>query len=85
MGVDEIHLGKKQKFLTVVSNLETGEPLWFGAERKEETLDEFFGSQLSSFQRGRIAAACVDMWEPYTQQHSESGCRNAASCSTSFT
>ena len=29
MGVDEIHLGKKQKFLTVVSNLETGEPLWF--------------------------------------------------------
>jgi len=66
MGVDEIHLGKKQKFLTVVSNLETGEPLWFGAERKEETLDEFFGSQLSSFQRGRIAAACVDMWEPYT-------------------
>ena len=66
MGVDEIHLGKKQKFLTVVSNLETGEPLWFGAERKEETLDEFFGRQLSSFQRGRIAAACVDMWEPYT-------------------
>lgn len=66
MGVDEIHLGKKQKFLTVVSNLETGEPLWFGAERKEETLDEFFRSQLSSFQRGRIAAACVDMWEPYT-------------------
>ena len=24
MGVDEIHLGKKQKFLTVVCNLETG-------------------------------------------------------------
>ena len=27
MGVDEIYLGKKTKFLTVVSNLETGEPL----------------------------------------------------------
>jgi len=26
MGVDEIHLGKKQKSLTVVSNVETGEP-----------------------------------------------------------
>jgi transposase len=37
MGVDEIHLGKKQKFLTVVCNLETGEPLWFGRERKKET------------------------------------------------
>ena len=27
MGVDELYLGKKQKFLTVVTNLETGEPL----------------------------------------------------------
>jgi len=42
MGVDEIHLGKKQKFITVVCNLETGEPLWFGRERKKETLDAFF-------------------------------------------
>jgi len=67
MGVDEIHLGKKQKFLTVVSNLETGEPLWFGRERKKETLDEFFEKQLSSFQRSAIRAACVDMWEPYRQ------------------
>jgi transposase len=32
LGVDEIYLGKSQKFLTVTSNLETGEPLWFGAE-----------------------------------------------------
>ena len=28
MGVDEIYLGKSQKFLTVVSDLESGEPLW---------------------------------------------------------
>ncbi len=67
MGVDEIYLGKTLKFLTVVSNLETGEPLWFGPERKEETLDEFFRTQLSALQRGRITAACVDMWEPFTK------------------
>ena len=67
MGIDEIYLGKKQKFLTVVSNLETGEPLWFGRERKKETLDEFFGKQLSRFQRNAIRAACVDMWEPFRQ------------------
>ena len=66
MGVDEIYLGKTQKFLTVVSNLETGEPLWFGKDRKEETLDEFFRGELSGLQRGRITAACVDMWEPFT-------------------
>ena len=65
MGVDEIYRGKKDKFLTVVCNLETGEPLWFGRERKQETLDEFFRSELSKRQRGRIEAACVDMWEPF--------------------
>ncbi len=67
MGVDEIHLGKKEKFLTVVSNLETGEPLWFGKERKEETLDEYFRRELNKRQRGQIEAACVDMWEPFTK------------------
>ena len=65
MGVDEIHLGKKQKFLTVVCNLQTGEPLWFGRDRKKETLDEFFDQELSAFQRRGITAACIDMWEPY--------------------
>jgi len=66
MGVDEIFLGKKTKFVTVVSNLETGEPLWFGLERKKETLDEFFRTELSARQRQRIESACVDMWEAYT-------------------
>ena len=65
MGVDEIYRGKKGKFLTVVCNLETAEPLWFGRERKKETLDDFFRSQLRSGQRKRIEAACVDMWEPF--------------------
>ena len=65
MGVDELYRGKKGKFLTVVCNLETGEPLWFGKERKQETLDDFFRSQLVSRQRKLIEAACVDMWEPF--------------------
>ena len=77
MGVDEIHLGKKQKFITVVSNLQAGEPLWFGRERKRETLDQFFENELSVRQRGRIEAACVDMWEPYRQsiEHWAPKCR----------
>jgi transposase len=65
MGVDEIYLGKKQKFLSVVCNLETGEPLWFGRERKKETLDGFFQTELSAQQRRGIQAACLDMWKPY--------------------
>ena len=65
LGVDEIFLGKTTKFITVVSNLESGEPLWFGRERKKETLDEFFRSELSARQRQRLEAACVDLWEPF--------------------
>jgi transposase len=65
IGVDEIYKGKREKFLTVVCNLQTGEPLWFGRERKRETLDEFFRTQLRCRQRKRIEAACLDMWEPF--------------------
>jgi len=77
MGVDEIYFGKQMKFITVVSNLETGEPLWFGQDRKQETLDEFFQTQLGANQRQRIAAACVDMWRPFTNSigHWAPNCR----------
>ena len=88
IGVDEIYRGKKDKFLTVVSNLETGEPLWFGKERKKETLDEYFRTELRSGQRKRIEAACVDMWEPFRQSieqwfpDAESSMTNSTSSST---
>jgi hypothetical protein len=39
--------------------------LWFGRERKKETLDEFFNKELTAKQRRGIEAACVDVWEPY--------------------
>lgn len=66
MGVDEIWLGKRTKFLTVVSNLESAEPLWFGRDRTQATLDEFFRTELSRGQRSRIQTACVDMWQAFT-------------------
>lgn len=65
LGVDEIFLGKTVKFLTVVSDLETGEPLWVGRERKRQTLDQFFAEALPPAQRLSIRAVCVDMWEPF--------------------
>lgn len=65
MGVDEIYLGKRKKFITVVSNLDTAEPVWFGPERKKDTLDGFFAKELDEGQRMTITAACVDMWEPF--------------------
>ena len=69
MGVDEIYFGKQMKFITVVSNLATGEPLWFGQDGRQETLDEFFRTQLIARQRKRVEAACVDMWRPFTNSN----------------
>lgn len=66
MGVDEIFWGKG-KCLTVVSDLEAGEPIWAGKERKKETLDRFFAEYLPPRRRRFVRAVCVDMWEPYLQ------------------
>lgn len=66
MGVDEIWVGRRTKFLTVVSNLDSGEPLWFGPDRTQVTLDGFFRTELSRGQRSRIQTACVDMWRAFT-------------------
>jgi hypothetical protein len=33
MDVDKIYFGKQTKFITMVSNLDSGEPLWFGHGR----------------------------------------------------
>ncbi len=59
--MDEIFLGKI-KFLTVVSDLETSEPLWMGLERKRETLDRFFTEALPPRRRRAVRAVCVDIW-----------------------
>ncbi len=66
MGVDEL-FWQKGKCLTVVSDLEAGEPIWAGPERKRETLDRFFVEYLPSRRRRAVRAICVDMWEPYLQ------------------
>ena len=67
LGVDEIFLGRSVKFLTVVSNLETGEPVWMGQDRKRETLDRYFAEALPRQHRRFVRAVCVDMWEPFVQ------------------
>ena len=64
MGVDEL-FWRKGHCLTVVSDLERGEPIWAGPERKKETLDRFFAEELPPRRRRWVRAVCVDMWEPY--------------------
>ena len=54
MGVDEIYLGKRQKFLTVVTNLETGERLWFGRSGRNRRWTSFSSSSWVPFNETRF-------------------------------
>jgi hypothetical protein len=42
MGVDEIYFGKQMKFITVVSNLDTGEPCGSGRIASKKRSMSFF-------------------------------------------
>jgi transposase len=64
MGVDEL-FWKKGKCLTIVSDLELGEPIWAGPDRKRETLDVFFAEYLPARRRCSVKAVCVDMCAPF--------------------
>ena len=67
LGVDEISLGRRDKFLNIVSDLDTGDPPWAGRDRKREPLDRFFadppstkrGAPNSSARAARPARSCA--------------------------
>jgi len=40
--------------------------VWFGRDRTQATLDDFFREEVSRGQRRRIVAVCVDMWQAFT-------------------
>jgi len=66
IGVDEIHIGKTHKFLTLVYQIEADcvRLLWVGQERTVRSFERFFaliGTELA----GRIEFVCSDMWRPY--------------------
>lgn len=70
MGVDELFWGKG-KCITVVSDLELGEPIWAGEDRKRQTLDRFFREQLPPRRRRAVRAVCVDMFEAFISSISQ--------------
>ncbi len=65
MGMVEIYMGEKTKFVTVVRNMKTSEPMWFGLERKKAAPDGFLRNQLTGWQRSWIRVAWVDKWDQF--------------------
>ncbi|OYV75023.1 MAG: hypothetical protein B7Z74_01545 [Deltaproteobacteria bacterium 21-66-5] len=68
VGVDEKYLGRRhtreEKFVTIVSNLETGEPIWMGYGRSEATLKQWLDT-LTAEQKKRIQLFAMDMHEAF--------------------
>ena len=68
VGVDEKWLGRRhkrpEKFVTIVSDLESGEPVWIGYGRGETTLAQWLAS-LTPEQKAAIRLFATDMHAPF--------------------
>jgi transposase len=68
VGVDEKWLGRRHKsshkYVTIVSNLETGEPVWIGYGRSAETLKSWLAT-LTPEQKSAIRLFAMDMHRPF--------------------
>jgi transposase len=68
VGVDEKWLGRRHKledkFVTIVSNLETGEPVWIGYGRSAETLRQWL-VRLTPEAKAGIRLFAMDMHRPF--------------------
>ena len=68
VGVDEKWLGRRhslvEKFVTIVSDLSTGVPLWIGYGRSEATLTSWL-STLTAEQKAAIKLFACDMHRPF--------------------
>lgn len=65
IAIDEIYVGKKRKFLTIVLDLETGAVVFVGEGKSAAALDPFWKRLKSA--RKRIEAVAIDMSKAYIQ------------------
>ncbi|MGH9818210.1 MAG: ISL3 family transposase, partial [Candidatus Acidiferrales bacterium] len=64
IGVDEKAFRKGHKYLTLVNDLARGRVLYVAEDRKQSSLDGFWGT-LSAEQAAAIEVVAMDMWDPY--------------------
>jgi len=65
IGIDEISYCKGHKYATIVYDLERSCVVWVGKGKARETIDTFFKTKLSRYQRKRIEFGCCDMSETF--------------------
>jgi len=80
IGIDEVSVKKGQEYRIVVSDLLRRRAIWFGGEdRKEESMDRFYG-ELGAEKSRRVHLAVMDMWKAFQN----SAARNAPQASILF-
>jgi transposase len=67
LGVDEISYLKGRKFATIVYDLDRSVVIWVGKGKGRATIDQFFTTKLSEYQRKQITWASCDMSKAYTE------------------
>lgn len=68
VGIDEKYLGRRgkhdTKYVTIISNLTTGEPIWIGKGRGQEAVHQWLDTQTAE-QKAAIKLFSMDMSEAY--------------------
>jgi transposase len=68
VGIDEKYLGRRHRldheYVTIVSNLATGEPIWIGPDRRETTVRKWLAT-LTPEQKRAIKVVAMDMHRPF--------------------
>jgi transposase len=68
VGVDEKYLGRRsrcgRRYVTIVSNLDTGEPLWIGYGRGKDTLRQWLDALTAEQKRG-IKLFAMDLFDAF--------------------
>lgn len=64
IGIDEKAFRKGHSYVTLVTDLDRGCVLYVAADRKQTSLDGFWGT-LTAEQLASIEAVAMDMWDPY--------------------
>jgi transposase len=67
MGMDEVSYRKGHKYLSVVANHQTGNPVWIGEGRSKETVGTFF-TELGEERSGDLAIVTMDMAGAYIEE-----------------
>ncbi len=65
IGIDEVTFRKGHKYVTVVYDLNRSCVVWVGPGKARSTIDGFFNTMLSDYQKKRIQWACCDMSETF--------------------